>query len=107
MRILLDECVPRPFRNDLPGHEIIRVRQMGWSSVDNGDLLRLAETVFDVFLTVDQSLQYQQNLSGYQIAVIVIVTNDIRLVALRPLAPLVLEVLQTIQIGDLVRIESR
>ena len=107
MRILLDECIPRPFKNDLPGHEIMTVRQMGWASVDNGDLLQLAETAFDIFLTVDQSLQYQQNLRGYQIAVIVIVTKDIRLAALRPLAPLVLEALRTVQPGDLVRIEGK
>jgi hypothetical protein len=106
MRILLDECMPRSFKNDLPGHEIITVREIGWASVDNGDLLRLAETAFDVFLTVDQSLQYQQNLSGYQIAVIVMVTKDIRLVALRPLAPLVLDALRIVQVGDLVRIEG-
>ena len=61
MRILLDECVPRKLTRELPGHECRTVTEMGWAGIKNGRLLRLAENQFDVFLTADQNLQYQQN----------------------------------------------
>lgn len=98
--------MPRPLRSELTGHDVMTVRQMGWSGIKNGRLLRLAETTFDVFLTVDQNLPYQQDLSDYKIAVIVLVAPSNRLQFLQPLVPLLLEALQTVQIGDLVRIEG-
>lgn len=61
MRVLLDECVPRALRQDLPGHDVKTVGEAGWAGVKNGALLRLAETAFDVLLTVDRNLEYQQN----------------------------------------------
>ncbi len=99
MRILLDECVPRPLRNQFSGHEVKTTRQMKWAGVENGDLLKLAETSFDVFLTVDRNMQYQQNLSGYQLAIIVLVAKSNKLEALQPLIPSILGVLDTIQVG--------
>ena len=63
MRLLLDECVPRPLKHDLIGHDVSHVNDMGWSSKRNGELLRLmAAERFDAFLTVDQSLEFQQNI---------------------------------------------
>ncbi len=59
MRILFDECVPYPLRSDPVGHIVKTVRQMGWTGVQNGNLLRLAEKQFDIFLTVDRNLEYQ------------------------------------------------
>ena len=59
MRVLLDECVPRALRKDLPGHDVKTVGQAGWPGVENGALLRLAEVEFDVLLTVDRNLEYQ------------------------------------------------
>jgi predicted nuclease of predicted toxin-antitoxin system len=106
MRILLDECVPRPLRNELTGHHVRTVRQMGWTGIQNGDLLRLAEEVFDVFLTVDRNLEYQQNLKSTKIAVIVLVAKSNSYQDLRPLMPSVVQTLQEIQSGDLVRIGS-
>ena len=104
MRILLDECVPRPLMNQLSGHMVKTTRQMNWAGVENGDLLKLAETSFDVFLTVDRNLQYQQNLGGYQLAVILLVAKSNKLESLQPLIPSVLEALDTIQVGDTIRI---
>ena len=72
MRVLLDECVPRRLKRDLPGHDTRTAPEMGWASKRNGDLLRVAEQEFDVFLTVDQKLQDQQNLSAFKIAVIML-----------------------------------
>ena len=72
MRVLLDECVPRTLREQLPGHEVKTVAQSGWTGVKNGELLRLAAERFDVLLTVDRNLEYQQNFLGAAVAVIVV-----------------------------------
>jgi hypothetical protein len=79
VRVLLDECVPRKLRRDLPGHDTRTVAEMGWSGTKNGPLLRRAAREFDVFVTVDQGIEYQRNLAGVDLAVIVMVapSNDI------------------------------
>jgi len=79
MHVLLDECVPRALRAQLPGHEVKTVAETGWTGVKNGELLRLAAQRFDVLLTVDRNLAYQQNLANAPIGVIVMhaPTNDI------------------------------
>ena len=60
MRILLDECVPRPLRRELPGHNVRTIQEMGWAGKKNGELLALmAGAGFEVLLTVDQSLRHQ------------------------------------------------
>jgi hypothetical protein len=66
MRVLLDECVPRALRDDIPGHEVKTVAEAGWAGVKNGELLRLAAAQFDLLLTVDRSLEYQQNLMAFR-----------------------------------------
>ena len=78
MRILLDECVPWPLRRLLVGHECNTPSRMGWAGIANGDLVRLAEQQFDVFVTSDQNLRYQQNLEARRIAIVEISTNDLR-----------------------------
>jgi hypothetical protein len=90
MRVLLDECVPRALRRELPGHEVKTVAEAGWAGVKNGQLLKLAATRFDILITVDRNLEYQQNFAGLSLAVIVIhaPSNDVAL--LRPLMPAVL-----------------
>lgn len=91
MRVLLDECVPRALRDELSGHEVKTVAESGWIGVKNGDLLRLAAERFDVLLTVDRNLEYQQNFQGAAIAVIVIHAQSNDVAALQPLMPKVLE----------------
>ena len=61
MKVLLDECVPRKLKRELTEHEVLTVTEYGWSGIKNGKLLTLAEAEFDVFLTIDQNLKYQQN----------------------------------------------
>lgn len=78
MKILLDECVPWPLRDLLPDHQCSTPRQLGWGGYRNGELLALAENNFDLFITADQSIQYQQNLSDRRIAVLELSTNDRR-----------------------------
>lgn len=70
MRILLDESLPVDLRAELSGHEAATVAAVGWSSMKNGELLRRAAGRFDVFVTADQNLQYQQNLSQLPISVV-------------------------------------
>ncbi len=62
MRILLDECVNPRLKEAVPGHDVKTVREMGWQGFTNGQLLDVAEPQFDVFLTLDRNLEYQQNL---------------------------------------------
>ena len=89
MRVLLDECVPRGLRVELPGHEVKTVAEAGWAGAKNGTLLQLAATQFDVLLTVDRNLEYQQSFLGLTIAVIVVDVPSNDIAVLRPLMPAV------------------
>jgi len=75
VKLLFDECMPQPLRRQLAEFEVLTAQEMGWGRVKNGDLLRRAEGVFDVFLTADQQLKYQQNLTGRRLAIVVLSTN--------------------------------
>lgn len=73
MKILLDECLPIDFRHSLPGHEVHTADWVGFKSLKNGRLLQEAETAgYEVLLTVDQGVPYQQNLTQRKIAILVI-----------------------------------
>ncbi len=91
MRLLLDECVPRPLKRELTGHAVSTVVEQGWSSKRNSELLRLmlAEG-FEAFLTVDQHLPFQQNVAASGVAVVVVLARTNRLKELRPLVPAIL-----------------
>jgi len=78
VRILLDECVPLPLRNLLAGHDCRSAQEMGWKSVKNGEFSRSLKGKFDLFITSDQGLAYQQNLSGRRIAILQLSTNKLR-----------------------------
>ena len=99
MRVLLDECVPRALRNDIPGHEVRTVAEAGWAGVKNGELLRLAATAFDVLITVDRNLEYQQSFKGVSLAVIVVHASSNDIVVLRPLMPMVLDLIPKAEPG--------
>ncbi len=103
MRILLDECVPYPLRQELPVHDVRTVPEMGWSGKKNGDVLPLITAHhFAVSLTTDQNVRHQQNLRTAGIAVIVLIARTYRLVDLAALMPRVQATLPGIQPGDLV-----
>jgi hypothetical protein len=73
MRVLFDQATPVPIRSFLTGHEVRTAAQQGWDTLKNGDLLAAAESEgFDVLLTTDKNMRYQQNLSGRRIAVVVL-----------------------------------
>ncbi len=100
MRILLDECVDHRLARELAGHEVSTVAGMAWRGKTNGELLRLAVTQFDVFLTTDRNLSFQQNTADLKLAVVVLNAPSNRLSDLRPLIPEVLQVLQFVRRGE-------
>ncbi|MBI4443003.1 MAG: DUF5615 family PIN-like protein [Acidobacteria bacterium] len=104
MRILLDECVPRRFRRELPEHEVRTVPEMGWASFKNGVLLAAASGQFDVLVTTDQRLSYQHNVSTFAIAVVVLVAGRNKLEFLLPLVPELRNVLEEIKLGEVRRV---
>ena len=87
MKLLLDECIDRRLAKEIEGHEVVTVPQAGWAGIQNGELLRLAQAQFDVFVTVDRNLSFQQHLSQFTIAVIVLQAPTNRLKDLCPLIP--------------------
>ena len=107
MRVLLDECVPRPLRREFPSHEVRTIRELGWAGKKNGELLRLmAADGFQVLLTVDRSLRHQQNLMAAGVAVIIMVAASNRLDDLYPVVPSVESALATIQPGEALEVRA-
>jgi len=103
MKILLDECVPWPMHKFLAGHECSTAQQHNWGGIKNGDLLRLAEKEFNLFITSDQNIRYQQNLAGRQIAILELSTNDLR--RIQAAAELILSAVAAIQPEEFRRLE--
>ena len=104
MRILLDESLPRNLAQELPGHDVQTVQRRGWAGLKNGELLRIAGTEYQVLITGDQNLAYQQNLTKLPIAVVVLVALNNRIESLIPLVPELLRVLTTIKPGEFIRV---
>ena len=102
MRILLDESLPRRLARHFPADYIVNtVQEQGWSGKKNGELMRLAETDFDVFITMDRGIEYQQNLAGFNLAVILLRAVSNRLADLLPLVPELLTALESVAPGQL------
>jgi hypothetical protein len=100
VRLLLDESIPRRLAEHLTGVEVDTVFERGWSGLKNGDLLRLAGADYDVFVTADQNLQYQQNLKTLEIGVAVLAGRSNRLGDLVALVPQLLKVCLTLRQGQ-------
>jgi hypothetical protein len=101
MRVLLDECVPRRLREGLIPHLVRTVPEMGWAGIKNGQLLQLASSEFDCFLTVDRNLQFQQHVGNLPLAVLVVEARSNRIEILQAAIPRVIEALASIAPGDL------
>ncbi len=99
MKVLLDECVDWRLARDIVGHDVKTARQMDWTTHKNGALLTLASEHFDVFVTVDRNLSFQQNLDSFSIAVVVLQAKTNRLADLRPLVPTLLEAIKSARSG--------
>ncbi len=103
MKILLDESVPSPMQSLLSNHVCTTVQSKGWSGIRNGDLLQQAEAEFDLFITSDQNIRYQQNLVGRSIAILELSTNDIN--RIRAAATILDDAVANIQPDELKRLE--
>jgi hypothetical protein len=107
MRILIDECIDERFRNYFAGYDCQTARYAGLAGLKNGELLKAAETArFDVFFTTDHGIEYQQNLAGRSLAIVIFRTKSNRLRDLLPHVPACLAQLESVQPGQIVRIED-
>ncbi len=106
MRLLLDECVPRKVKFLFAdgGHECETVRDAGFSGKENGELLVLAEEQIDVFVTIDKNIRYQQNMTGRNIAILIIRPASNDLDDIRPHVPHALIALRSLKPGQLVEV---
>ncbi len=105
LRVLIDESLPRELIGALEGHEVQTVQQEGWSGIKNGELLRRARSNgYDVLLTPDRNLQFQQNISRTGVAVVVLRAPTNRIEDLLPLVPKVLDALRTVKAGTVTEI---
>ncbi len=106
MKLLLDECVTRFVKRDLSEHEVFTVGEAGLKGLKNGVLLSAAAGRFDVLVTVDQNIPYQQNTGDLMIAILILVAKNNAYVRLQPLMPQAVEALKTIRAGEIIRIEA-
>lgn len=106
MKILLDECVPRALKSSLSveGHQCTTVPEAGFAGSTNGELLKLAESNFEVFITLDKGIQYQQNLAGSEITVLLIRAKSSRVADILPHIPACLSALRSIKPGQVIQV---
>ena len=109
MKILLDECVPKALKSSLSvdGHKCTTVPEAGFAGSTNGELLKLAESNFEVFITLDKGIQHQQNLAGSEIAVLLIRAKSSRVADILPHIPACLLVLRSIKPGQVMQVGER
>ena len=104
MKILFDQGVPVPLRSRLVGHDVSTAYELAWSTLKNGELLALAQVEFDIFITVDQNLMFQQNLQHFKIGIILLVARNNRFKTLLALMTEVNRAIEEVKLGELVRI---
>ena len=105
MRLLIDECIDERLRHLFVGHDCRTARYAGLNGLQNGQLLAAAEaTGFEVIVTVDQNVPYQQNLSARKIALLILCAPTNRLRDLRQVIPAALNALSLIQSGEVMRV---
>lgn len=106
MRVLLDEQLPRHLARDLTGHQVRTVQQERWAGFKNGELLRRAAEKFDVLITADQNLQFQQNLARARLGVVLLAARSTALEDLRPLVPAALSAIGRVRPGEVIRVAA-
>jgi hypothetical protein len=105
MKLLLDECTPKRLKRDFTGHQAYTVDEVGLKGFKNGDLLRVAAGQFDVLITVDRKMPFQQNPAASQLALVILIADPNRYPELKLLVPKTLKALERIKAGDVVRIQ--
>ena len=106
MRILLDESVPVQLRRDFVGHDARTVRYMGWLGIGNGDLLELARDNFDVFVTADQNMPHQWNITSRDLPILILKGRSNARKDLAPLVPKALDMLDDLKRGEIAYISA-
>jgi predicted nuclease of predicted toxin-antitoxin system len=106
MRVLLDECLPEGLKAELSGHQVLTVRQVGLAGKSDGELLSAASGRFEVFLTMDRSLQWQQRVKDLEFAVVIFRARSNSLLSLRPLVPELLRWLPKLAPGQVLRLAA-
>jgi predicted nuclease of predicted toxin-antitoxin system len=106
MKVLIDENLPRKLAAHLPGHECRTVTECGWAGKKNGELLALAKPFFEVLLTLDKNVPYQQNLVSRKISILIVRARSNRIYDLLPLVSDCLAALECIRPGEVVRVGS-
>jgi hypothetical protein len=104
LKIFLDHCVPKRLLRLLSGHEVKTAYQMGWAAKKNGELLKLVESEFEVFIPVDRNLRHQQNLASSSLKFVVLVAPSNQYGSLAPLVPHAEEALKKLSPGDVIEI---
>ena len=106
MRVLLDECVPRQLKRDLVGFDVRTTQEMGWAGTKNGALLGLAEEQFDAVFSVDRGLGDALNVQSARIGVVILAVGSTDPVVLRPHMPKVVDALQQVRRGQVLRVRA-
>jgi len=100
MRLLFDECMPRRLRSDFVGYEVSTVEDVGFKGLKNGRLLQAASVKFDALITVDRNLPLEQKIAAPNLTVLLLIAKSNRYEALKPLVPLALDALESVNPGD-------
>jgi len=106
VKVLLDECVHAGLKRELTGHAVSTVPEMKWRGITNGRLLARAATEFDVFVTLDKNIEFQQNLTKLPLPVIAMQAPSLLWEDVRPFGPKILDLLNTKLEANLYRLES-
>lgn len=107
MKLLLDECLPKRLKEELKAYEVKTVPEMGWAGKKNGELIQLAAKQFDVFITADQNITYQQNLRHSEIGIVTLKVVNTRFDTLQTLLPQLKQALATISPGELIEVGKK
>jgi predicted nuclease of predicted toxin-antitoxin system len=105
MKILLDECLPRKLKLGFPDQDLKTVPESGWAGKENGELLRLAEKNFDIFITNDKNLVFQQNIKALNISIIILSAKSNRLKDLLPYVDQIQLAIDSITTGEIITIK--
>ncbi len=106
MRILLDENIPADLASLLAGHIVETVHSAGWAGVRNGTLLRLAAAAYDMFVTMDRSIEYQQNYPALALGIVVVRAKSNRMADLESLVPAIQEAVRSVKPGQLLIVQA-
>ena len=106
MRVLLDESVPRQLTKFLGDHDVTTVPKAGWAGLKNGELMALAASEFDAFITGDQGIEFQQAYSKLEIGIVILVADNNRVETITGMAASILDALKELRPGQLVRVAA-